>query len=82
MFMRFLGIGIGHCNQHTTEAEAEAAQLEHGVGDDSQTCMDDDESDTEGADLDAEDDEDRQDDGDEGTDSDEFDDDDFGYDNL
>ncbi len=73
MFMRFLGIGIGHCNQHTTEA----AKLEHGVGDDSQTCMNDDESDTEGADLDTEDDEDGQDDGDKGTDSDEFDNDDF-----
>ena len=76
MFMRFLGIGVGHCNQHTTEAEV--AELERGVGDDSQTCMDDHESDTEGADLDTEDDED----GLDGTDSDDFDDDDFGYDNL
>ncbi len=34
MFMRFLGIGIGHCNQHFNEAETVD-------GNDAQTCLDD-----------------------------------------
>src|SRR5258705_1458443 len=84
MFMRFLGIGIGHCNQHPTEADLGA-----GDGNDSQTlCMDDgDEGDGSMA---AEEGNDTQDDEDEGTDleeydegdSDEYDDGDFGYNNL
>ncbi len=80
--MRFLGIGIGHCNQHPTEADPGP-----GDGNDFQTCVDD------GGESDgdtAEEDNQTQDDEDEGTDleeydevySDEYDDDDFGYDNL
>lgn len=78
IFMRFLGIGIGHCSQHTTKDNSQAM-----VGSDEdnfQECNDNNESyeDTEVADCEGED-EDISDNG-EDTASDESDDD--GYDNL
>ena len=35
MFMRFLGIGIGHCSQHPTDADIGASD---GNGSDSEAC--------------------------------------------
>jgi hypothetical protein len=84
MFMRFLGIGIGHCNQHPTKANLGASD-----GNDSQTlCMDD--GNKGNGNMAAEEGTDTQDDEEEDTDleeydkgdSDEYDDSDFGHDNL
>ena len=76
MFMRFLGIGIGHCNQHSTDAEL-------AVGRDPQTHMDDEsDGDTEDTERETADDEDNDSDEGEGTDNDEFDGDSDGYDEL
>ena len=79
MFMRFLGIGIGHCNQHPSEADLGADD-----GNDSQTlCVDDgDEGDGNMAAEEADDTEDDDLEEYDKGDSDEYDDDDFGYDNL
>jgi hypothetical protein len=84
MFMRLLGIGIGHCGQHPTEADIAASD-----GNDSQTSTMDNESDGDTAEEDKdthEDDEDEDTDleeyGDGGLDSDEDEDDDLGYDDL
>ena len=84
MYMRFLGIGIGHCNQHPSEAD-----LGSGDGSDFQTLFVDDGDEGDGN-MAAGEAKDIQDDEDEGTDlegygegdSDEFSDDDFRYDSL
>ena len=61
MFMQFLGIGIGHCNQNSAEAELGAGN-DRPDGDDPQTCMENNklerDDDAESADCDTEDDED------------------------
>ena len=77
MFMRFLGIGIGHCNQHTT-AGAEPVD-----GDDSDNDSDELESD-DGSDQDMADDDDQDtwDSDDEDIDSEKEIDDNLGYDDL
>jgi hypothetical protein len=84
MFMRFLGIGIGHCSQHTARRAGNDA-------DGSQMCIADDErnDDAENADNDEEDEEaeevfDDEDEvtGSEGDDVETDDDDDIGYDAL
>lgn len=72
--MRFLGIGIGHRNQHFNEDEIVD-------GNDAQTCLDDDESDGEGADHDTED-EEEDGTGDAESDNDNDLSDDYGYDDL
>jgi len=83
MYMRFLGIGIGHCGQHPTETDIGASD-----GNDSDSlCMENGEERDGNA---TEEDNDAQDDEDEGTDLEEYgdsdddlgDDDDLGYDNL
>jgi hypothetical protein len=75
MFMRFLGIGIGHRGQHTTIEPDPAVD----ITDDFQTCINDEESDNdeESADFGDEEDEDIVDE--EVTD---FDDEDLGYGDL
>ena len=73
--MRFLGIGIGHCDQHCdTTAEPDTAA--ENIADNSQTCFFDEESDDdeESAGFEDEEDEDLPDDEDE--------DEDFGYGDL
>jgi hypothetical protein len=78
MFMRFLGIGIGHCSQHTM---AGAEPVDRNDSDDDELGGDD------GSDQDMADDQDIADDDywdseDEDIDSEKEIDDDFGYDNL
>jgi hypothetical protein len=76
MFMRFLGIGIGHRGQHTT-VEDPAVD----IAEDFQTCINDEESDTNEESADFEDsDEEDEDIVDEGVID--FDDEDFGYGDL
>ena len=84
MFMRFLGIGIGHCGQHPTEANIAASDGN------SQTCTMDNDDESDGDTAVEDNDTLAQDDEDEGTDLEEYDDgdsdwysdDDFRYDNL
>ena len=80
-FMRFLGIGIRHCNQHSTDAELVAGHGPRNMDEES-----DGHADAEGEVADDEDNlnEDNYSDEDGGTDDDEFDgdSDDIGYDEL
>ena len=74
MFMRFLGIGIGHCDQHTTVEPDPAAG---NVADDFQTCFNDEESDDDEGSADFEDEEDE-----DILDDEDCDDEDIGYGDL
>jgi hypothetical protein len=87
MFMRFLGIGIGHCKQHTTNAELMVGSDRDDSDSRTLASVDDDEDITGGADDMGDDDADTRgsDDEDEAvfdSDNDGFDDNDLEYDDL